>query len=334
MAVRYWDGDTDTNWQTAANWSANTKPLADDEVIFDGRQIVGPTEGMLDSESGAAAECTFDLLHVKSTFTGDIGSAAEPCCCSPDTLIIEGPGTFYFLCGKDDQSTDTTIPNTIINNPSATVYLYSNANDGANTCEFTNVTVVGGTVYIAYYSVDTDDQGCYVANMYIAPRNNSSSDTDIIIEKDAYKVNGVVPPNYEMQNGTLRSDTMMGTTSLFGGTINYGSEPITSISVVEADMNITALRVYGGTFNWYPNDTGDPTITLLYMAGGVFDASAAAAIYSPDIAKTITEAWLNRGATMKIDNNRGNITVSKLWNMGGTLSVDSGSQITIGYDLP
>jgi hypothetical protein len=339
MATRYWDRDTNGDWQTATNWSADTKPVANDVVIFDGRATLGPTEGMLDSESGATAECTYDLLHVKSTFTGDIGSSTEPCCCSPDKLIIEGSGTYHFLVGKDNQSTDTTIPITIINNKSATVYLYSNANDGANTCEFDKVYVIAGTVYLAYYDVDTDNTGCYVDELYIAPQNNKASYATVAIEKDAYKFNGTIPTDIYMGNGELRTDSMVGTFVVRGGIVYYGSERKTSTAVTETDMNITELRLYGGSFYWQPDDSGDPYIATAHLFGGSLDASHAT---SNDRAKVLgkdpgNDIYIYSGATLNIRNGMGNITIdtdSQLWNFGGTVTVDDYAQIAISYDQP
>lgn len=346
MSTRTWDyGGASGDWQTAANWSDDTVPVADDTVIFDGTSVQNVTEGMLDSESGATAQCTFDLLHIKSTYTGDIGSngaTGEPCCCAPDTLIIEGSGTYYFLCGKDDQSTDADVDLTIINNPDATVYLYSNANDGANTCQFTKVVLIAGTLYMAYYSVDTDDQGVYVPDLYVAPRHGMASNATVIIEKDAYKVNGTVAGNIEMWNGTLSTDSMVGTLVLYDGTLYYGSEPNLGTAVTEADMNITTLRQYGGTFNWYPDDSGDPYIANVEMYGGLFDAHQNGATYSPDRAKVLgngagNDVRIYEGATMKLNNNRANISIaasSQVWNFGGTLEVDDSAQVSWSYDQP
>ena len=336
MATRTWDGDTNTDWATAANWSGDTLPVDADTVIFDGRYVTGPTTGMTDGtavNSGVDGSNAFALMHIKNTFTGNIGTAALPCCCMPTTLIIEGSGTYHINCAETNQSTNATIARVIINNLNATVYLYSNANDGANTCEFTRVDLIAGTLYAAFYSADTDDQGVYIANLYVAPQNNSASAATVIIEKDAYKVNGTVATNIEMSNGTLRSDSMIGTLVLNDGTVNYGSENITTTVVSEADMNIAAIRQYGGTFNWYPDDTaGDPTITTIDVFGGLFDASQNGATYSPDIAKTLADVRLYRGATMKLNNNRANITVTSYRDFGGTLTTDTGAKIAVTYD--
>jgi hypothetical protein len=330
----YWDdAAADEDWNAAGNWEteneADRVPLADDRVIFDSRMVTAPTGGMLDSESGATANATIDLLHFKKGYTGGIGSATEPLCSQPDKIIIDGSGTYYILCGKDDQSTNATIPLVLINNKDATVYLYSNCNDGANLCEFTDVYVTAGTVYIAFYDPDTDDQGCYVKNLYLVPKNNSSSDVTVTMAKDAYDVLNSVATNVYMQNGTLLCDAMLGTVNMYGGTVYYGSEPSTGTAVTEADMDIATLRLSGGTFYWEPDDTGTPTITTAHLLGGTFDASGST---SNDIAKTITTTYLYKGATANVNNQRGNITMTNIYRLGGTLTMDEWAKIAITYN--
>jgi len=310
-------------------------PVADDIVVFDGRAATGPDDGMLDSESGDAAQCTYDLLHIKSTFAGDIGSATEPLCCSPDRVIMEGSGTLHLLCGKTDQNTSTTIPLVIINNPSATVYLYSNCNDATATCEYTDVYVIAGTVTLAYYNQDTENCGCYVGNLHISPRNDRSSNATVTIEKDAYKVDGTVATNIYMNNGTLTTNSMAGTIELRAGTVNFGADLGAN---PETDLNITELRMHGGTFNWYPDDSGDDAyIGKLWLFGGTLDASGTT---NADRAKVLgngdgNDIYLFTGATLNIANGRGNITIaagSKLWNYGGLLLTDDNAQIAVSYD--
>lgn len=335
MAIDYWSGTTDGDWMNNANWSGN-HPAADDEVIFDGRcnTIDGgeaPDEGMLDGESGHTDHATLDLLHFKEGYTLGIGSAAEPLCTSPDKLIIDSSGTYYILCGLDNQSSDTTIATTIINNPSATVYLYSNCNDGANVAEFTTVYVLAAAaVYLAFYSIDTDDQGCSVAALYVSPRNNKASNANVIIEKDAYDVFHSQATTIHMQNGTLRTDSQIATLNLWKGTVNYGSAPVTSTAVSEADLDIATLNMYGGEFNWYPDDSGsDATITAANIFGGTFDASENTVYYSPEIGKVITTLKAYPGAVVNLNNNMGTIDVPTLYNYGAELNLDKGIKLDI-----
>ena len=335
MAVVYWDGSTDTDWAQAANWTAANTPNKDDEVIFDSRQSTKPTTGMTDggstNDSGHVDNATLDLLHFKEGYTGGIGTAALPLCCAPDKIIIEGTGTYHINCAITSQATDADVDIVIINNPSAVVYLYSNANDGANLCEFTKVYLVAGTLHIAYYDPDTDDQGCYVKDLYLVPRHNDPSNAVCYIEKDAYDVKNTVAMNIYMGTGTLATDSQVGTFVMQGGTVYYGSEKYTETAVVETDLDIALLRMSSGTFYWRPDDAGNPTIALAYIFGGTFDCDDA---ISPDIAKTITAMHAFTGATLDFKNDKGNITVTSLHNYGARIETDRGVKVGITYDQP
>lgn len=335
MAIDYWLGTTDGDWMNNANWSGN-HPAADDEVIFDGRCNAtdsgeAPDEGMLITESGHVDHSTLDLLHFKESYTLGCASSTEPLCTSPDKLIISGSGTYYIACGLTDDDTDATIATTIINNPAATVYLYSYANDANNICAYTTVYVLAAAnVYLAYMTGPAENQGCYVANLYLIPRNNKASNASVIIEKDAYDVDNSLATNIYMRNGTLRTDSMVGTFQLYDGTVNYGSAPVTSTAVSEADLNITTLTMHGGTFNWYPDDSGsDATITAANIFGGTFDASENTVYYSPEIGKIITTLKAYPGAVVNLNNNMGTIDVPILYNYGAELNLDKGIKLDI-----
>ena len=338
--VCYWDGSTDTDWATDANWTGTAAevPEADDIVVFDGRQVTAPTTGMGDdgaNYSGTVTASTFDLLHFKSTYTGGIGTAALPLICSPDKVIIDGTGTYHICCGVTNQNTDTTTGVTIINNKDAIVYLYSNANDGANTTEFDKVFLFAGTLHLAFYTADTDDQGVYVDELHLCGRGGS--DMTVTIAKDCYKVNGTVPTDIWMHDGTLTADAMIGTLLMDKGTVNYGTDLAAS---PETDLNITELRQYGGTFNWRPDDSGDDAyIATMYLFGGMFDASSTT---NNDRAKVLGngagyDVYVFEGATLNIRNGKGNITLAtntQLWSLGGTVDVDNYTQLALTYDAP
>ncbi|KKM21305.1 hypothetical protein LCGC14_1636780 [marine sediment metagenome] len=335
MAVIIWEGTTD-DFQTAGNWSTAAVPVDGDEVIFDGRVTQSVAQGMLDSETGLATKGDYDLLHIKKGFTGDVGTAAEPLCCTASKVIMEGSGTLHLLCGEANQSTDATIPLVIVNNPDATVYLYSNANDGANLCEFTTVYILAGIVYLAFYDVDADDQGVYVKDLYINPRDNKAGNVTVSIQKDAYDVKNTVATNIYMQNGTLTTDSQVGIFEVYKGTVNYGTDLAGS---PETDLNITTLRIYGGTFNWTPDDSGDDAyIGDLWLFGGALNASSAT---NNDRAKVLgngpnKDIRVFKGAVLNIANNKGNITLdaaSQLWSYDGTIKLDRNSSLSFVYNI-
>ncbi len=347
--VCYWDGSTDTDYATAANWTGTVErvPLSangGDIAVFDGRQVTAPTTGMADdgaSNSGHTDNAELSLVHFKETYTGGIGTLLLPFTTSAARIIIDGTGDYHINCGETNQSTDTIIEEVIINNPLAVVYLYSNCNDGANLAEFTAVYIVAGTLYAAFYDSDTDNTGCYIKDLYVSPRENSASNAKVIIEKDAYDELNDVATNIYMNNGTLSTDSQVGTFEFKNGTVYYGSEANSALAVevTEADMNITELRQHGGTFNWNPDDTGDPYIGILRLFGGTFNASGTT---SNDRAKVLgngagKDIYLFEKTTTKLNNGKGNITIaasSQLWNFGTSLTVDNNSQLAISYDQP
>jgi len=328
------------DWQVAGNWGTGEDPavpLAADEVIFDSRSSLAPTEGMLDSESGAAAQCTYDLLHFKKGYTAGVASAAEPLCCSPVKLVIEGTGTYYILCGEDDQSSDAAITTAVIANSAAIVYLYSNANDAANLCEYKDVFVTGGTVHIAYYDIDTDETGCFVDNLYIVPANNNLSAVTVYIEKDGYDHTGALDePEIVMANGKCYCDSQICFLHLYGGTFYFGTDLGAS---PETDLDITdELVQYGGTFYWQPDDSGnDAYINKACIFGGKFDASGTTNNNRSKVlgAGAGKDIYVFSGAIMYLNNDMGNISLaanSKLINYGGIITLDSGTSIGITYD--
>jgi len=342
MATNYWKGTTG-EWTLDANWSEGAYPVDGDVVIFDGRVSQSVTSGMTDGGpdddphgSGYTAKGDWDMLHVKEGFAGSIGTAAEPLCCHCRKIIIEGTGTYHILCGEKDQSTDATIDLVIVNNSSATVYLYSNANDGENTCQFTNVYVVAGTVYLAEYTVDTDDQGVYVANLYVLPRGNSASAATVDIAEGCYKINGAVPMNLYMRNGTVTTDSHLGTVFMSSGTLNFGSDG----AELSIDQDITTLIAFGGFIYWYPDDDSDDSyIGRAVLVGATLDASGTT---NPDRAKVLgngadNDIVIGEGGELNIANNRSNITLagsSELINFGGVVATDiSHRQVTTGIEL-
>jgi hypothetical protein len=324
---------TSGDWQLVGNWGTGEDPaipVADDEVIFDGRSTLCPTEGMLDIESGGVAQCTFDLLHFKSTWAQGVASAAEPLICAPDKVQIDGTGTYYICCGKTDQNTDADVDDCIINNKDAIVYLYSNCNDGAQTAIWTNIHVVAvATLYLKYYTVDTEDCGCACTTMWMAPTSGQQSKAKVYIEKDNYNIKASTATNVYMDNGQLYSDSALGNVYFFDGIIYYGTDLGAS---PETGLDITALYQWGGTFNWRPDDSDDDAVlTTAFIYGGLFDASGTT---NNDRAKVFgnTVAHIFTGATANLANGKGNITFGTVFNHGGTLTLDPGVAVGVTYD--
>jgi len=325
MAVRTWDyGASTTVWTTAANWSGDTAPVATDEVIFDSTSVVAPLTGMAIGDTGGA---DFDLLHFKSTYTGGIGATQVPLHTSAQKIVIEGSGTYYIEIAENATGQDQIVPLVIVNNKNATVYLSGEQCDASWVCEITNLFVLAGTVYIG--NDGTAEKSLAVKNLYVSPKNNKASNATVAIHNDCERLKATAyAMNVYMANGTVTSDSAVALIDMYNGTFTYGTEGGGGTT----DQLITLLRLHGGTFNWVPESTGGaPVITAAYLLGGSFDASSTV---NDDVSKTITTAYVFEGATLNVQNNMGNITITNLYNHGGDIRVDEGAKLAITYNQP
>ena len=325
MAVRTWDyGAPSTVWTTAANWSGDTVPIAADEVIFDSTSVVAPLTGMAIGDTGGI---NFDLLHFKSTYTGGIGATQVPLHTSAQKIVIEGTGTYYIEIAEVATGQDQVVPLVIVNNKDAIVYLTGEECDGSWVCEITNLLVLAGTVYIG--NDGTAEKSLAVQNLYVAPIYGRKSNATVTIDNDCERLKATAyAMNIYMHDGTVISDSAAALIEMYDGAFTYGTEGGGGTT----DQLITALRLLGGAFNWVPESTGGaPVITTAYLFGGSFDASSAV---NDDVSKTITTLYLFKGASLDVENNMGNITITNLYSHGGVIISDSGVKIAISYNQP
>ena len=336
MAVTIWDGSTDGDFATGANWDTTAKPVAGDEVIFDSNSSVALTEGMLASETG---NVEFDSIHAKLGHTGNVGTALEPLAVGAAVaafpVIIEGSGTYHIMCANSLVSSDAILPLVIINNPDATVHLYSFANDAQNICVFTNVHLIAGTLFLSTEATTEsgDGNGPIVTNLYIQPRSaqKSNATCTIAINSDRLK-GGAAYTNLYMANGTLTTDSGLGIVHFQGGTINFGTDGGGGTNVDIA----STLKMYGGSFNWNPNEDS-AFINEAYVYGGTIAVS-----------KTINDGnsrilgggagndiFYFTGSKLNLDTGRAQVTIngsSQLLSMGGRITLDSFTEIGITND--
>ena len=325
----YWDGSASTDCTAAANWTVgtateHTTPTAGDEVIFDGRpdQTYAATTVCAVGDTGGVA---YDSIHVKAGHTGTIGASGAPFHTEAQKIIIEGSGTYYFEASAADAVTDADIPLVIVNNPNATVYLTSNVNSAAWCAEFLTIEIIAGTVYIG--NNGTADVDTAVQYLRIDPRNSTAGNAIVYIKVNCERYKATTyKMSLFMENGTVTSDSAATLIDMSGGVFNFG----TALATAEADLNITTLRMRGSSiFYWYPDDDGDPTITTTWLYGGIFDASGTTNNHQD---KTITTAYIFKGASAKLNNSMGNITVTTLENYGGVVDVDTGARVAVTYN--
>lgn len=406
--------DTSEDWSLAYNWSGDTVPTTSDTVIIDGRgstacafegTIYDISDGIAVGETGGDS---FPLLHVKSTYTGDIGTNEEKLHCDAEKVIYQGTGTMYLECSEADATTDSDIPLVICDSDGGTLNLSSNINSASYASDFTEVWAIRGTINLLYLS--------FIKTLRMMPYAGRDSALTVSIEADCTRLKATTDNiDVYMDGGTLRCRSTMDLLEIHGGTCYYGGDfrtcqftsggthellvgdtmtgadseatatvdainitsgtwangdaagyirvsaqvgifddgeevsdgtnnvgTLTANPAFEAGLDITTLNQYGGTVYWQPEDSGDDAyIGDLLIAGGTFDASDVASTgycHSKVLGNGAgNDIHLLRGATMVLNNQRGNISIaasSQLWNLGGSLTVDDNSQIGLTYDAP
>jgi len=338
MGVNYWTGAASGDFSAAGNWTG-IKPAAGDEVVWDGRSVVDTDEGMLPSESGNLA---FDLLHIKSDFTGDIGTAAEPLAIGTAagnemTVIFEGTGSMHLMVSidQDDALDDAVLPRVICNSNGGTLYLYSLANSADWQGSFTNVYLVQGTLALAteaHGGVVGDGIGPIVTNLYLCPKNNKASAITCTIVADSYNVDDTTYTNLYMQNGTLTTDSGLGIVHLEKGTLHIGTDGGGGTNV---DI-VTNLIMLGGILNWNPNEDS-AYIEEGHIFGGTLQCSTTINETNTRVlgAGANDNIYVYEGATLDLATGRGLVSVAgsaAIINLGGTIITDSVSTIAIAYN--
>jgi len=323
MATKYWDGSTDGDLNTAANWTPSGVPSAADDIVFDGR-----TTQDVDGSLSTFATVDLGSVTIESGYTGDIGAVTTPMefeCAG--TVYVAGTGTYYLQCdaGAD---TDADVVKCIING--GTVYLSSQANDDTNAAVWTEVQILAGTVYLQGHSESAaghgGDSGIAITTLKITP---ISGCTVRIGDKCVNFKSTDTPMNVVMGGGTVTCSSALGDVQLLGGTLNFGSA---TIDMATGDDDITTLTISGGTFNWVPQATtgaalsATPTITNLNIVSGTFDATSTKDTASSD--PTVTTLW-QYGGVMDLRNVFHNFAVTTFYYEGGAYYISPGQVLTL-----
>ncbi len=324
MAVNYWTGNTDGDWATAGNWTDGV-PSDADTVIFDGRG--NAASAIVDVITGTNTHGgTFPLLHVKKSYTGNIGLDGEEIKVRGNKFIFEGSGTMFLECSEVDDQADSAIDLLIVNGD-GTLNISSNLNSATKSSVFTEIIGLKGTLNILDTSI--------VGTLRMSPRNGKAANLTVTVGINVFNdQTGDTPMDLFMNSGILTIDSALGDVIMRNGTVNFGTDLVGS---PETGLDITSLRHHGGTFNWNPDDSGDDAvITALWMYGGTLTVSKTLNIdRDKSIGSAAGDVYLFEGATLDIANSMGNITITtnaQLWNLGGTLLVDNYSQIALTYD--
>lgn len=319
-----------SDWQIPANWGSGadpTIPVADDEVIFDDRSVLDVTDGIAIGETGGVS---LDLLHVKSGYTGDIGTAVEKLHINPDKVIYEGTGTMYLECSAADVTTDSDIDEVIMDTADGTLILSSSINSNTWASVFTEVRVLQCTLLRI-------DKGCDVATLRIKPKYGRSANADVVIEIDCYHQKGTDTfMDIEMTEGTCLCLSQLNSIDLTKGTFTYGGDVqlvfFTSGGTNAPDVGDTLTGKTSGATAIIDNITVTSGVWADGDAAGFFRLSSRTWNFTPSEAAVfegaVDDCTLAADSAFEADLNIEEVRIS-----GGTLiwyPEDSGGDAYIG----
>lgn len=249
MATYVWDGSTDGDTTTAANWTPAGPPGDTDDVIFPA-WATQAVDGNADFPAGSASGVGFKSVTIEEGVTYNIGSRATPLELWMDKdsntgVWIGGTGT-YFLTPKDYEQITITEAG-------------SAPGDGQFAVNLTGMLLDNSTTGAVNIHCESNQ------SIGIAAEANTASEVDelYISGGDVTLGSGVVLNDASsafpvvMSGGTLVSDSPFTTVTQTGGVWTHQAGAVTTITL-------------SGTLKY--NSTG--TIgTLTILEDGVFDDS-------------------------------------------------------------
>ena len=242
-----WTGATDSDWDTATNWS-NGLPATTDTAVIDGS--VGIT-------GGSVTNATLDALYVASTYTGSIGSSGTPLEVDPKELSVDNSAS------------------------GSTHYIHLTGTLKDATCMIDGLKT-GNALYLSGDLPLVIVESTFVGTMYLG---NSATKTatpkDLVMlttsgtvdASDAANVAWVSSSTIDIKSGTLLLGENVGTSSTL--TISGGIVTVSEWTATTGDTFV----LHGGTVNWNAGSAGvsastETTVRTLKIIGGTFTTSA------------------------------------------------------------
>ena len=275
MAIRTWTGTLDGDWEEDGNWAEDYAPVSGDDVFFTSGSVDVTLN--LDQEGVVLTSLNFGPKWTGSIDGLIIGATSLDYSSTSGTADIEGTFTTVNV-----QATSTDDPALTFTDATITTL---NITGGNGTIKVTG----GGSTL----SGSVNMIGCTSAKLEIAGAVDASA--DLI-----------------MDAGTLLTYEEMNIISIYGGVAEIENETGT----------LATLNVYGGTCKYAP--TGAAIITALTIYGGTFDMTDCT---SPS--HTITDCTLYAGGTLDERNGLSNAIYTNPIVGGGLVKCDIGREITI-----
>jgi hypothetical protein len=331
-----WDGSTDTDWATAANWSTNSVPTTSDYVIIPGSLTNYPS---VDENNAAFYYLTIQNGGTVEVETGGVLTTSDYVANTEPDIKIESGGTLRVNDGQLNCGDDMKVEGLFeMNGGTVNVNDYFESRDGSTT------DINGGTLSVGSYL----NVGEGVSGSFDLSTGTVTMGTDFRVKNGATaNVSGgslTSTEDFEINDG--------GTLTVNNGTLSIkdhfditGAFILTSGTVTAVDD----MRIYdGGTAN---ANGGDLTIgtgkNIEIYNGGYFTVNGSNVVVDEDIeikdsgyfkvdAGTVTvgdNLYVGSGISGEFELNGGTVTVTADFrSLAGCIVDINGGILNIGAD--
>ena len=293
-----WTGASNSDWDTAGNWT-NAVPVPTGTAVIDGS--VSITGGTPTAE-------VVDRIYVASTYTGAIGSIGTPLKLDCEQLSIDNTvaGSIHYI---DLLGVTNTTPTVMVDGTKTGNALYLSGDLNLLIVEPT----FSGTMYLGNSAGDPAE----VKDLVMLTA------TGTVDASIAANVAWVTSSTIDVSSGTLNLGENIGTDSTM--TVSGGTVNVSEWTVTTGDT----LVMHGGTCNWNAGSTGlTPsavnTIRTIRMVGGTFTTAANEKAYIG--LNDITQY----GGTVNLQSSFANIDINGTYNLyDGAFTSSKQSVITV-----
>jgi hypothetical protein len=293
-----WTGASNSDWDTAGNWT-NSVPVATGTAVIDGS--VSITGGTPTAE-------VVDRIYIANSYTGAIGSVGTPLKLDCEQLSIDNTtsGAIHYI---DLLGVTNTTPTVMVDGTKTGNALYLSGD--------LNLLIVESTFSGIMYLGNSASDPAEVKDLVML------TTTGTVDASIAANVAWVASSTVDVSSGTLNLGENVGqdsTMTVSGGTVN-----VSDWTAVTGDT----LVMHGGTVNWNAGSTGlSPssvtTIRTIRMVGGTFSTEANDKAYIG--LNDITQY----GGTVNLQSSFANIDINGTYNLySGAFTSSKQSVITV-----
>lgn len=254
MATKIWNGSTDGNWNTAANWTPSGRPATGTP----GDHIVIPAGAPKLDTNLDQMDYRLASFTVMPGFTNTIGSETEPLLLDVNRFEFAGTGISY-VGTKTDTSANVDpflVHNTatVANESGYGLYVIQAAGTGGSGTGINDLIILKGSVALCPFAGYTFESPLY--SLVIGHKGAANTDVRVFLGDDAANFNSVkvAAGKLHIQNNSINVLYQSGGEVTTGGAGTVTTwELYDGVAYPQSSGTITTLNQYGGDIDFSRN---------------------------------------------------------------------------------